>query len=67
MRKETSLPLALAPRGPDICEEANQGFFLEDDATIETSGAETLKTMAWVYACYQSAEENRVVKVQPAS
>ena len=34
---------------------------LESGAEFETSGAETLKTMALVYACYLSAEEGRVV------
>jgi predicted dehydrogenase len=42
---------------------AQQHFIdcLESGAEFETSGAETLKTMALVYACYMSAEENRVV------
>lgn len=34
---------------------------LENGAEFETSGAETLKTMALVYASYISAEEGRVV------
>jgi predicted dehydrogenase len=34
---------------------------LESGAQFETSGAETLKTMALVYACYRSAEEGRAV------
>jgi hypothetical protein len=34
---------------------------LEGGAEFETSGAETLKTMALVYACYRSAEEKRAV------
>jgi predicted dehydrogenase len=34
---------------------------LESGATFETSGAETVKTMALVYACYLSAAEGRVV------
>ena len=34
---------------------------LENGAEFETSGAETLKTMALVYACYLSAEEGRAV------
>lgn len=34
---------------------------LESGADFETSGEETLKTMALVYACYRSAEEGRVV------
>jgi predicted dehydrogenase len=36
---------------------------LDSGADFETSGAETLKTMALVYACYLSAEENRVVEL----
>lgn len=47
---------------------------LETGAPFETSGAETLKTMALVYAAYLSSEENRVVNpvellptFQPAS
>jgi predicted dehydrogenase len=42
---------------------AQQHFIdcLESGAEFETSGAETLKTMALVYACYLSAEEGRVV------
>jgi predicted dehydrogenase len=34
---------------------------LESGAEFETSGEETLKTMAIVYACYRSAEEGRAV------
>jgi predicted dehydrogenase len=34
---------------------------LESGADFETSGSETLKTMALVYACYRSAEEERPV------
>jgi predicted dehydrogenase len=34
---------------------------LESGAEFETSGVETLKTMALVYAAYLSAEEGRVV------
>jgi predicted dehydrogenase len=42
---------------------AQQHFIdcLESGAQFETSGAETLKTMALVYACYRSATEGRVV------
>ncbi len=42
---------------------AQQHFIdcLESGDEFETSGAETLKTMALVYACYTSAEEDRVV------
>ena len=42
---------------------AQQHFIdcLENGAEFETSGAETLKTMALVYASYISAEEGRVV------
>jgi len=42
---------------------AQQHFIdcLESGAEFETSGRETLKTMALVYACYRSAEEGRVV------
>jgi predicted dehydrogenase len=42
---------------------AQQHFIdcLETGAEFETSGAETLKTMALVYAAYLSAEEGRVV------
>jgi predicted dehydrogenase len=42
---------------------AQQHFIncLESGAEFETSGAETLKTMALVYAGYRSAEEERVV------
>jgi predicted dehydrogenase len=36
-------------------------YCLESGAEFETSGAETLKTMALVYAAYLSAEEGRVV------
>ena len=34
---------------------------LESNVEFETSGFETIKTMALVYACYLSAEEDRVV------
>ena len=42
---------------------AQQHFidYLESGAEFEASGAETLKTMGLVYACYQSAEENQTV------
>jgi len=42
---------------------AQQHFIdcLESGVEFETSGAETLKTMALVYAAYQSHEETRVV------
>jgi predicted dehydrogenase len=42
---------------------AQQHFIdcLESGAEFETSGSETLKTMALVYACYRSAEEARPV------
>ena len=42
---------------------AQQHFIdcLETGAQFETSGSETLKTMALVYACYRSAEEARPV------
>lgn len=42
---------------------AQQHFIdcLESGAEFETSGSETLKTMALVYACYRSAEESRPV------
>jgi predicted dehydrogenase len=42
---------------------AQQHFIdcLESGAESETSGSETLKTMALVYACYRSAEESRPV------
>jgi len=45
---------------------AQQHFIdcLESGAEFETSGAQTLKTMALVYACYLSAEEERVVNPQ---
>jgi len=36
---------------------------LEDNEMFETSGSDTIKTMALVYACYLSAEEDRVVDV----
>jgi predicted dehydrogenase len=44
---------------------AQQHFIdcLETSAEFETSGAETLKTMALVYAAYLSAEEGRVVNL----
>jgi predicted dehydrogenase len=34
---------------------------LDSGAEFETSGAQTLKTMMLVYACYLSAEESRIV------
>ena len=42
---------------------AQQHFIdcLESGAEFETSGSETLRTMALVYACYRSAEEARPV------
>ena len=42
---------------------AQQHFIdcLESGAEFETSGRETLRTMALVYACYRSAAEGRVV------
>ena len=42
---------------------AQQHFIdcLESGAEFETSGAETLRTMGLVYACYQSAKENQTV------
>jgi D-apiose dehydrogenase len=44
---------------------AQQHFIdcLESGAEFETSGAETLKTMALVYGAYLSAAENRVVEI----
>ena len=44
---------------------AQQHFIdcLNSGAEFETSVAETLKTMALVYACYLSAEENKVVEL----
>jgi predicted dehydrogenase len=44
---------------------AQQHFIdcLETGAPFETSGAETLRTMALVFACYASAEENCVVRL----
>jgi predicted dehydrogenase len=35
---------------------------MESGQEFETSGSETLKTMALVYGCYRSAEEGRVVR-----
>jgi predicted dehydrogenase len=35
---------------------------LESGAVFATSGEETLKTMALVYACYRSAAEGRIVR-----
>jgi predicted dehydrogenase len=48
---------------PEYTVAAQQHFIdcLVSGAEFETSGAETLRTMALVYACYQSAEEGRVV------
>jgi predicted dehydrogenase len=48
---------------PDSCAATQQHFIdcLESGAEFETSGAETLKTMALVYACYRSAQESRPV------
>lgn len=45
---------------------AQQHFIdcLESGTEFETSGAQTLKTMALVYACYLSAEEEKVVHPQ---
>jgi predicted dehydrogenase len=45
---------------------AQQHFIdcLESGAEFETSGAETLRTMALVYAAYLSAEEERVVAIE---
>jgi len=45
---------------------AQQHFIdcLESGTEFETSGAETLETMALVYACYLSAEEGRAVNPQ---
>ena len=44
---------------------AQQHFIdcLENGDEFETSAADTLRTMALVYACYLSAEEGRVVAV----
>jgi predicted dehydrogenase len=51
---------------PDSFIAAQQHFIhcLESRAEFETSGAETLKTMALVYAAYLSAEEGRIVDPQ---
>jgi predicted dehydrogenase len=48
---------------PESHTAAQQHFVdcLETGAEFETSGAETLKTMALVYAAYLSAEEGRVI------
>lgn len=48
---------------PESHVAAQQHFIdcLESGTQFETSGSETLKTMALVYACYRSAEEGRVV------
>jgi predicted dehydrogenase len=48
---------------PESHVAAQQHFIdcLESGAQFETSGAETLKTMALVYACYRSAEQRRLV------
>jgi predicted dehydrogenase len=45
---------------------AQQHFIdcLESGAAFETSGAETLKTMRLVYACYQSAEEDQILELR---
>lgn len=45
---------------------AQQHFIdcLESGEVFETSAEETIKTMALVYACYKSAEEGRVVRVE---
>lgn len=49
---------------PDAHIAAQQHFIncLESDVPFETDGVETIKTMTLVYACYRSAEENRVVR-----
>ena len=48
---------------PESCANTQRHFIdcLERGAEFETSGSETLKTMALVYACYLSAEEKRAV------
>jgi predicted dehydrogenase len=48
---------------PQSFVSAQQHFIdcLESGTEFETSGPETLKTMALVYACYRSAEEARPV------
>jgi predicted dehydrogenase len=45
---------------------AQQHFIdcLKNGEAFETSGEETIKTMALVYACYKAAEEDRVVDPQ---
>jgi predicted dehydrogenase len=37
---------------------------LDSGAEFETSGADTLKTMALVYACYESSEKKQVIRPQ---
>jgi predicted dehydrogenase len=48
----------------ESCANTQRHFIdcLESSAEFETSGSETLKTMALVYACYRSAEEGGVVR-----
>ena len=50
----------------ESCIAAQQHFVdcLESGEEFETSGGETLRTMALVYACYLSAEEERVVTMK---
>lgn len=55
-----------APQDPmrQACAAALQHFVgcLESGAEFETSGRDTLKTLALMYAGYRSAEEGRVVR-----
>jgi len=56
-------PLLREDGQPGPAAAAQQHFIdcLERGAEFETSGAETLKTMALVYACYLSADQGRVL------
>jgi predicted dehydrogenase len=51
---------------PKACATTQQHFIdcLENNEEFETSAEETIKTMALVYACYKSAEESRVVRIE---
>ena len=37
---------------------------LDSGAQLETSGADTLKTMAVVYACYRSAQDGQAIHME---
>lgn len=57
----------LPPEAMALCiRDALQHFIdcLDSGAELETSGADTLNTMALVYACYRSAQDGQAIQME---